>query len=218
MERANPPRHPPHPTPRRHGVASRRALTLIEVLAAIAVIVVLSAVAMPLLSGRVAAARFDTAARRVETAVVMARAEAQRRGETMRLVARDSAGGQRLVLAPFGDTGSEESPGEGSVHTETILAEELGSGVRLAQGSATGAEANTVLTAGLPQARAPEFLIATFLPDGTVTPGGVIHLAAGKRTLEVRLNSWTGAATLMPVAASEETGEAEGGGEKTEGT
>ena len=67
-------------------VPAGRAFTLIEMLAAIAVLVVLSAIAMPVIAGRVAGARFEAAARQVESMVVLSRAEAQRRGEALSLI------------------------------------------------------------------------------------------------------------------------------------
>jgi prepilin-type N-terminal cleavage/methylation domain-containing protein len=74
---------------------ARRGLTLVELLAALALVVVLSALAMPTFQGRLEEARFDAGKRQLEAAVMVCRAEAVRHGRPLLLVVRVIRAGER---------------------------------------------------------------------------------------------------------------------------
>jgi len=219
------------------GIASvslpgRRALTLIELLAAIAVMVVLSAIAMPVIAGRVAGARFEAAARQVESIVVLSRAESQRRGEALNLVAVRLGRSEQFRLEPW-EGGDEKQPGTGA-ETSGVLLGELGEGVSISQrppatadgpAGASSERGTTVHDAALLGAATSEerVVIATFLPDGTAAVGGPIYLSERGRTVVVKLNAWTGAAKVEEFVPPDDSGsgeqkDAKEGRESTENT
>lgn len=201
----------------------RRAFTLIELVSVIAVLLVISALAWPVLDGRLATARMRGAAQQVESALVIARAEAQARGIMVRLVARNGARAedpQSLVMASVGNSTASDTErgltkGERPALNFDESVWELGSGVRLQ------AEKPSTIAAGLPR-EAPvvsakpvtaevsqDLVIATFLPDGTAAAGAVVYLTGGKDAAEVRINRWTGEVSLTPIKEVR-TGEDEG--------
>jgi prepilin-type N-terminal cleavage/methylation domain-containing protein len=191
----------------------RRAFTLIEVASVIAVLLVISALAWPVLDGRLATARMRGAAQQVESALVIARAEAQARGVMVRLVARNGARAedpQSLVMASVGDstardTGNGPTKGERPALNFDESVWELGSGVRLQaeKQSATAAvlprETPVVSAKALRAELMEDLVIATFLPDGTAVVGSVVYLTGGKDAAEIRINRWTGEVSLNPV-------------------
>lgn len=189
-------------------VPGRRALTLIELVAAIAVMVVLSAIAMPVIAGRVAGARFESAARQIESFTVLSRAESQRRGEALELVVETTGATQRFTLEAWRGTETGSKPGDSQPSGLTVLGE-FGEGISVSDkppvagridGLKEGGDQEVLRGAAVPPLReairGQRTVLATFLPDGTATVGGPIYLSDRERTVEVRLNTWTGAATV----------------------
>ena len=201
----------------------RRAFTLIELVSVIAVLLVISALAWPVLDGRLAAARMRGAAQQVESALVGARAEAQARGIMVRLVARYGARAedpQSLVMVSVGDRtaregGSGPTKGERPATKGDEAGWERGSGVRLQaekpSAIAAGSTREAPVAKAGPTEIAEDLVIATFLPDGTAAAGAVVYLTGGKDAAEVRINRWTGEVSLTPIKeAQTEAGEVEG--------
>lgn len=187
----------------------RRALTLIELVAAIAVMVVLSAIAMPVIAGRVAGARFESAARQIESFTVLSRAESQRRGEALELVVETTAATQRFTLEAWRGAESGSKPGDAEPSGLTVLGE-IGEGISVSDKPPVTGRIDWPMGGGDDQEvhqgaaakplqgafQGQRTVLATFLPDGTATVGGPMYLSDRRRTVEVRLNAWTGAATV----------------------
>src|SRR5690349_17281583 len=139
----------------------RRGMTLIEVLAVVAILAVLGALALPAVESRIDSARFDAAGREVEAAVVMARAEAQRRGAVVSLVARGMGNGETGLFeevmsdgaarresldngtSEAGATATERDSAHGDGSAPVVILE---SGVRVTATLDTGTEATGDLT------------------------------------------------------------------------
>jgi len=81
---------------------ARRGLTLVELLAALALVLVISALVMPAFQGRLDEARFDSGKRQIEAAVMVCRAESQRQGRALALSVRPMAAGEYgLFMEPI---------------------------------------------------------------------------------------------------------------------
>lgn len=165
-------------SPRRRA-AEARGFSLIEILAVVAILVVVSAVALPALGDRLERARFDAAVSRIDTGLVWARAEAQRRAAALRVVARKTGGVWGLEVEEIRERRSETSG-------EVVRAErfaELGERVEIE----TGVEAEDGEAAAVERVA-----IGVFLPDGTVMAEGPVRLVGGARSAAIVLNQWTG--------------------------
>ncbi|MCW5777532.1 MAG: hypothetical protein KIS87_13935 [Phycisphaeraceae bacterium] len=81
----------------------RGAFTLFEVLVAIALLIAAASLAAPALARRMGAALFDESSRQLEGAIALCRAEAQREGRPVALVAQPARDGLRLLARPIGD-------------------------------------------------------------------------------------------------------------------
>ncbi|MFG0312747.1 MAG: hypothetical protein ACF8LL_00970, partial [Phycisphaerales bacterium] len=68
----------------------RGAFTLLEIVIVVALVVAISAVALPSLASRVTAGRASHAVRALESAVMLTRVESMRRGEPMTQIGRAS--------------------------------------------------------------------------------------------------------------------------------
>lgn len=114
----------------------RRGLTLIELLAAIAIVAVLGALALPAVESRLEGARFDAATKGIEAGVVMARAEAQQRGTVVSLVARAIRGGETGLFV-------EAAPAAGATSVGGGPARDASAGVEVSAQDTSGAGATT---------------------------------------------------------------------------
>lgn len=171
-------------SPRRR--AAEAGFSLIEILAVVAILVVVSAVALPALGDRLERAKFDAAVARIDTGLVWARAEAQRRAAALRVVGVKKDGVWGLELE---EIEREESRDQGSENSqEKPIAErfaEFGAGVEIE----TGAEVEAETGEQVPLERVA---IGVFLPDGTVMAQGSVRLVGGGRAAAIVLNQWTG--------------------------
>jgi len=193
----------------------RRGFTLIEMLAVIAILVVVAAIGLPVARERLADARFDAAVRRVDAGMAWARAEAQRRGEALRVEARASDGGTGLFVRPLESVEEDKAVG-GSPRTDAAKGRVLPAPQPFAV-----VEQGLVVTAGYPGARrvggggggpsrqakpdasqaAPAsaadgvgapLQIATFLPDGSAMAAAAFYISGGSRAASLTVNHWTG--------------------------
>lgn len=175
------------------GGRARRALTLIEVMVALAVMAALAAVVLPAALSRVREAGVGEIGERIGGALVLACVEAQRRGEVLEVVAQgEGSGDLDLWLRPLDAAaeGEEEPRWIGDEPLATLPA-----GVRVAAGD--GARGDRV-----------EAVVAVVLPDGTVEAGETLILEdGGGGRLEVRLSRWDGRVTVERVAAGAADGD-----------
>lgn len=198
-----------------------RGFTLIELMIALAIVAMLAGIVLPIGLSRLNADTFAQTQRQLESAVGIARADAQRRGVLMKLVAVESEGvtaiwsiereaasqrGQgtqrEFILELPAGTGIEpvpfatddEEPGEG----------EEGEG----EAERGGAGAAGAAAEGTPVERA----LCVLMPDGTVVPGEAMALRGRDGTrARIGFNAWTGALsfTILPREGADEDGPTE---------
>lgn len=173
---------------------ARRGLTLVELLAVLAILVVLSGLAWPAVESRLEDARMDAAGRGLEAAIILARAEAQRRGTMVTLEARPGRDGQTILTL-----GGSGEPAARSVAPLAVI----GSGVSLSRTppAADAPAAVHAVPAAAAEAAPEPLTIARFMPDGTAMAPGPIYLSSAGRTVSYTVNRWTGSARATPFVA-----------------
>jgi len=186
-----------------------RAFTLIELMIALAIVAMLAGIVLPIGLSRLNADAFVQAQRQLEAAVGIGRAESQRTGALVKLIAAD--GGVTLFshahrpLEESTDTGRKRStPGR-----EFVL--ELPAGVRIEadpdteadEGIAAGEDAPSPGSPAASSEQVPADLgVCVLMPDGTVVTSGPLVLVArdGKRA-RIDFNPWTGSLAFPPLPA-----------------
>ena len=83
-----------------------RGVTLVELLAAISIVVVVTALSLPAVQSRLAGARLDAAQGQIEAAVLATRAESVRAGKALVLSARVGAKGEVELVVSKLDSGA----------------------------------------------------------------------------------------------------------------
>jgi prepilin-type N-terminal cleavage/methylation domain-containing protein len=161
-----------------------RGLTLVEVLIALAVVAVLSALALPAVWGRVSDAKVRAASRQVEAAVSSVRAHAQRDGRAFSLIATVDNRGTRLIAEPVEEATEGNEAGTAGRRMLGVLARDVMLSSEAAENGQTGRSSDEVVSQPL------RVLIA--LPDGTVVPSGPVRLAANGVEVVITVNRWTG--------------------------
>jgi prepilin-type N-terminal cleavage/methylation domain-containing protein len=168
----------------------RRAFTLLELLVAIGLVLMLAGLSLPALWGRLDGSRIDLASRLVGAAVVAARAESQRSGAPIELVAVMTPDGDALVIREVRVQAAAPEASKGvapDIHPWGVLPD----GVRVSlRPPATAEEPGTPAAAPDGPRR-----IGVFVPDGSVVAKDPIYLCAGETALHVQLNRWTGGIT-----------------------
>ncbi|MFM9994421.1 MAG: Tfp pilus assembly protein FimT/FimU [Phycisphaerales bacterium] len=199
---------------------NRRGFSLIELLIVLGVMVALGAVAAVELGGASDEARLDAAIRRTRTAFALARAEAQRAGGPLALVARAGRHGTRLEIEPFDpaadDRASNAAGGEtggaartnGAPRRPRVIAElpervtvsdrppepaaMLVSTPRV-EGAAVAP--TTPASPARPSATPEGLRLAVMLPDGTCWVSGPRYvIGPGSRVARITASRWTGLA------------------------
>ncbi|MBX3358757.1 MAG: type II secretion system protein [Phycisphaeraceae bacterium] len=170
-----------------------RAFTVIELVIAIALAVGLGAVVVPMTVSRMREAAYREGVERVGTAVMLGRAEAQRRGVIIEVRAGVSGDGSGLISLSevAGEAaGSEEAEGPN-------VGRVIGEPVELPSGVTVGRERDP---AGL---EAEEIVLTICLPDGRLIPSveSVVLAGAGGRRGRIGINAWTGVSRVDAVAA-----------------
>jgi type IV fimbrial biogenesis protein FimT len=159
----------------------RRGLTLIEVLAVVAILAVLMAMALPAVENRLEGARFEAAQRGVEAAAVMARAEAMRRGTMVELMAQDVGHGETgLFVEPVaGENAGVEGTAEFESGAPPMDAGETGTLLPASSGAGSGPARAVSAHTGPGDAVAPSLVIGSGVvltphaPAGASSAGGV---------------------------------------------
>lgn len=185
-----------------------RGFTLIELMIALAIVAMLAGIVLPIGLSRLNADTFAQTQRQLESAVSIARADAQRRGVLMKLVAieadgvtavwsvernaaerRDRPARREFILELPAGTGIEPAPV--AAEEEEPGPEEEDKEERTEGGErATGAEAGPV-----------ERPLCVLMPDGTVVAGSAMALRGRDGTrARIGFNAWTGALsfTIIP--------------------
>jgi prepilin-type N-terminal cleavage/methylation domain-containing protein len=195
-----------------------RGVTLVELLAAVSILVVVTALSLPAVQSRLAGARLDAAQGQVEAAVLAARAEAMRSGRALELLARAGKDGEVELIIRRVEQGlasrerqahKDRRPGERAARTGSVWGL-LPKGVTVANRALeTGREgqAGNFGDAGGGPGEEPapsgDVRIAVFCPDGTAIGSASASLSDGESELAIRVNEWIGGASLSPVAAAD---------------
>lgn len=174
----------------------RRAFTLTEVLVALALVLLLGGLVLSLSAGNGREAAWDDAPYRLTAAMLQARAEAQRSGQVVLVVAVTRPDGSTdlawRALEP--DLREESSPfhaGEVTAATADPIA--LPAGLSLIE-PREGQRDDRSGPRGDPTA--DEAVIALFLPDGRGAARAVNLTDSTGRLARVEVNPWTGRVTL----------------------
>jgi prepilin-type N-terminal cleavage/methylation domain-containing protein len=186
----------------------RRGFTLIELLAVVAILLVVTAVSLPAVEGRLAGARFEAAVQRVDAELAWARAEAQRRGEASRVEAREGVNGWGLFLT--GLEKQEPRTDAAGRRGEKTAAEqpfaEFDAGLSFTDQRPAADEAAPVKE----QVPGP-VAVCVFLPDGSAMASGPVYMVGFDRAVSLAVNHWTGgvAVTVVDLTAKPEEQQAE---------
>jgi type II secretory pathway pseudopilin PulG len=191
--------------------------TLLEVLIAITLTVALAAVVLPVSMSWLQVAGLDEAAPRVEAALSLARADAQRRGIVLEVVAATSSDGalelrsRELIVESAGSGDFDESLEPNGISDETseeTLLAELPAGIVLRRvipgeleaeefGAAGGLAEDTSRAAPLAEKEEDELIIALALPDGRIIAeeqaAELRAVGSDGRWMVLTINGWTGA-------------------------
>lgn len=199
---------------------SARCFTIFELLVVLAITTLLAGIVLPIGLSRLAADRFTQTQSQLASAIIIARADAQRRGVIVRLIAVQDERGTALWSEELEDAepAKRDSAGErGAARRSFVL--DLPAGTTFervpaaedeeeaggANGHADGDEEDGGLEPG-GTARAREFTLCVLMPDGMVAPGLDVLLIAGEQAARLRLNMWTGDASFESFRREEEEG------------
>ena len=182
----------------------KRGLTLLELAIAMAVLAVLSALAVPSMSARLRAERLQSAAEMLAADIADARHEAARRGSALHVLPR-TAGATTLswcwavAVAPGCDCAAAPSAANASGASSASSAE-----------AAPGAGAPSAAPCRLKSVPAREHPGVTLVqaeavrldPDGQATPALAAVFSAGERQLQVQVSRFGRARVCDPLGTS----------------
>lgn len=173
--------------------AERDGFTLLEVVIALALLVAVSAVTLPMLFGRSGRTAWGEARARIESGVHLAQANARLEGRPFRVEA-DPGDPCVLRLAPVPEVDASEwgAGAEASSGERRFLAA-LPEACELSAGSETDGDAEG---ASAPKAADGAVLIGWVLPDGGFVQAPDARLTLDERTATVTIERWTGRVTL----------------------
>lgn len=183
----------------------RRGLTLIELLAAISILAVVTALAMPAIQSRMGSAKLETAQGLIEAAVLSARAESSRTGEPVVLEHRNRPGGVELTMTTLKSSPPTGSGSDGA-NTERERAKvsvpawcQLPDGILLTNEPhrSQSPTRDQVKTTDEPQR------IAAFYPDGTAVSAGALYIVDADVSFAISVHAWMGGIDVRPVPKEE---------------
>lgn len=203
---------------------ARRGLTLVELLAALALLLLLLALSLPAVQGRMAGARFDSARTQVEAAIVVCRAEAQRQGRVLALTvgptgrgelglfmepidaaaaagAIDRAGGEERLAGERGASDTSKPPPLWGALPEGVVVSDQ---PPQHKGDASLATVEEQFT---PPGAPGRMTIAVFFPDGSAASRGPVYISLGEAAAVATINRWTGSAAVAPYVIADRSPE-----------
>jgi len=209
--------------------SSRRALTLVELLATLALIGAVAAVVLPALAGRLAGARTESALRGIETLLMESGAVASAEGVVVRVYASRASGVALNVRAwrePIDPNADDTTASERvDVDSPRRKAGDLVGALALERGASVSHEPppDPQTPGAVPSVAAPRpsdgelLLVATFLPDGgALARDFFVTLGPGK-AYEFRVERWTGTPRVVAFDVADES-DAEVGAEPFDDT
>lgn len=193
----------------------RRGFSLIEMLAVIAIVLVVTAIALPVFEVRLTEARFDAAVRRVDAGMAWARAESQRRGEALRVEARTNAGIAGLFLESFepaSESGRADEDAGGAAQPFAVVEQ----GLLLSDRNPAASPGDEVAAPARerPAGKSSQsadggepLVVATFLPDGSAMATGPFYISGYGRAASLAVNQWTGGVRIKMLDLSAPKGD-----------
>ncbi|MEX2217322.1 MAG: hypothetical protein WD749_01065 [Phycisphaerales bacterium] len=178
----------------------RRALTMIETLATVAILAAVAALAFPALSAWLAPARQDAALAQIAAAVGAGRAEARRTGRAIEVAARPLGDATEIVLRPLGGDPDARADDRAARNTPVRHI------AMLRDGFTIGAAETSTSPHDDPGAdRAAEgTVIALCLPDGLVEGRSGVRVRRGEVELELTVSRWSGEVVASPAEDGED--------------
>jgi len=186
---------------------TQRAFSLVEVLVALAVLILLGALVLPTLHGLSDTAEFRETCDQLSSAVSVCRSEAQRRGTPMELVARKESDGRvSLVGRPARlDESSKEKPHSGqvllvlpqgySINHESAAPEQPDLSVGTSENDAPAG-----IAASTQEDAVPKPLVVFWASGATAKGSGLYLHTRDGRVMGAEINSFTGALRLEQLA------------------
>lgn len=179
-----------------------RGVTLVEILAAVSIMVVVTALSLPAVQGRLAGARLEAAQGQIEAAAIATRAESVKRGVSLELFVRAGKVGEGMEILV-----GEVEAGGGTTGLEKEVGRENGASDAQARrrGTMWGGLPAGIKVTGKPvlvDEKEPsrrgedvgrDVRVAMFCPDGTAISSGCF-LNDGVEEFEVTVNGWVGGA------------------------
>jgi type IV fimbrial biogenesis protein FimT len=214
----------------------RRAFTLVELMVAIAVLIVIAALVLPSMDTISESSKFRSACDQLSSAASVCRAEAKRTGKPVAVVATmNEDGRQTIVSVPLGDVAQLDEDSTVEVDSRVLMVMPAGVSVRAREKGAS-----TKLAAGQAEdpisveveeqdAETTQSLIIYWADGGATASAPMVVTGPGGRTAGAKVNSWTGALSIssepepeVAAAEPEDEGEdvaeaAESGGPETAG-
>src|SRR5262245_41465311 len=190
------------------GRVRAHAFTLLEVIITIALLLVLSAIALPIAMSFERRAAFRETMEHVGAGVAMARAEAQRRGVALELFAEPRQGRTVLAVRRLAAGAPAETDSEHDTKDAGEVIVEMAEGYGLSRSRPGGA-----VVVGETATAAPTlFVMAVFWPNGAADIGGVFYVTGdAERAAEVHINAWSGGATVQEIELVEPRDQAAAG-------
>lgn len=198
----------------------RRAFTILETLVVVLLLVLIGAIVAPIAVDAVERASVDESPTRLESAVMLARADAQRRQVIIQLWARRRGAESDAVTELFTvdaaasrqgrevGRGGEEGPEAAEHEVATLpvgvsVSRTLPTRFRASSSRSSDPDSTDVASveAELDEVTRDErVMIATFMPTGLVSTTGAwcVYSSKGK-AWSVRINSWTGTVTATAI-------------------
>lgn len=187
---------------------TRRAFSLIELLAAIALVIALGLIALPAMQPSLARARVERVAADLEWAITRALIRARATGEPVAVQAWRGVRGTRLTLERIREEGTAApespaapaGPSSDRAASPAVLAAVLPGSVELREALASGEDDEAQAGRRFAAVDGPSpVLLAVCLPDGSVHGRRGLQVIVAGEVRMLRVASWTGAVALDPI-------------------
>jgi prepilin-type N-terminal cleavage/methylation domain-containing protein len=196
----------------------RRAFTLVELMVAIAVLIVIAALVLPSMDSISESSKFRSACDQLSSAASVCRAEAKRTGKPVAVVATmNEDGRQTIVSVPLGDVALLEEDATIEVDSRVLMVMPAGVSIRAREkGASAAADAAAPISVGVDKqdAETTQSLIIYWADGGATASAPMVVTGPGGRSAGAKVNSWTGALSISSepdpeVAAAEPEDEGE---------
>jgi Tfp pilus assembly protein FimT len=196
-----------------------RAFTLVELMVAIAVLIVIAALVLPSLDSLSESSRFKNACDQLSSAASVCRAEAKRTGKPVAVVATmNEDGSQSIMSVPLGEVAHlAELEEDTSVEVDSRVLMVMPKGVSIKadsqqakSGREEGEREEAALNIEAADAETTQSLIIYWADGGATASAPMVVTGPGGRSAGAKVNSWTGTLSIAePAADAVETASAE---------